>query len=61
MYVYAYIYIYIYIYIHIHTYTYICSRLGYGQFSKSHACFCGLDSGNLTFETVRTNTQHICF
>ena len=23
--------------------------------------FCGLDSGNLKFETVRTNKQHICF
>ena len=33
----------------------------YGQFSKFHVCFCGLDSGNLKFETVRTNKQHICF
>ena len=33
----------------------------YGQFSEFHACFCGLDSGNLKFETVRTNKQHICF
>ena len=33
----------------------------YGQFSKSHVCFCGLDTGNLKFETVRTNKQHICF
>ena len=33
----------------------------YGQFSKCHVCFCGLDPGNLNFETVRTNTQHICF
>ena len=33
----------------------------YGQFSKFHVCFCGLDSGNLKFETVRTNKQYICF
>ena len=33
----------------------------YGQFSKFHVCFCGLDSGNLKFETVRANSQHICF
>ena len=33
----------------------------YGQFSKCHVCFCGLDSGNLKFEIVRTNKQHICF
>ena len=33
----------------------------YGQFSKFHVCFCGLDSGNLKFETVRTNKQRICF
>ena len=33
----------------------------YGQFSKYHVCFCGLDPGNLKFETVRTNKQHICF
>ena len=33
----------------------------YGQFSKCHVCFCGLDPGNLKFETVRTNKQHICF
>ena len=26
---------------------------------KTHVCFCGLDSGNLKFETVRTNRQHI--
>ena len=32
-----------------------------GQFSEFHACFCGLDPGNLKFETVRTNKQHICF
>ena len=34
---------------------------GYGQFSNFHVCFCGLDPGNLKFETVRTNQQHICF
>ena len=33
----------------------------YGQFSTFHACFCGLDPGNLKFETVRTHKQHICF
>ena len=33
----------------------------YGQFSKFQVCFCGLDPGNLKFETVRTNKQHICF
>ena len=33
----------------------------YGQSSKFHVCFCGLDAGNLKFETVRTNEQHICF
>ena len=33
----------------------------YGQFSEFHACFCGLDPGNLKFETVRTHKQHICF
>ena len=33
----------------------------YGQFSKFHVCFCGLDPGNLKFETVRTNKQRICF
>ena len=33
----------------------------YGQFSKFHVCFCGLDPGNLKSETVRTNKQHICF
>ena len=31
------------------------------RFSKFHVCFCGLDSGNLKFETARTNKQHICF
>ena len=33
----------------------------YGQFSKFRACFCGLDSGNLKFETVRANKQHTIF
>ena len=33
----------------------------YGQFSKIHVCFCGLDPGNLKFETARTNKQRICF
>ena len=33
----------------------------YGQFSKCHVRFCDLDPGNLKFETVRTNKQHICF
>ena len=33
----------------------------HGQFSKFHVCCCGLDSGNLKFETVRANKQHICF
>ena len=33
----------------------------YGQFSSFQICFCGLDPGNLKFETVRTNKQHICF
>ena len=33
----------------------------YGQFSKCHVCFCGLDPGNLKVETVRTDKQHICF
>ena len=37
------------------------SRLWHGQFSEFHVCFCGLDSGNLKFETVRTHKQHICF
>ena len=33
----------------------------YGQLSKFHVCFCGLDPGNLKFETVRTHKQRICF
>ena len=40
--------------------TEVCFQL-YGQFSKNHVCFCGLDPGNLKFETVRTHKQHICF
>ena len=28
---------------------------------KISSFFCGLDPGNLKFETVRTNKQHICF
>ena len=28
---------------------------------KFNLCFCGLDHGNLKFETVRTHKQHICF
>ena len=76
-YIYIYIYTYIYIYIYIHTHipmydtnnhtmniTYSCmisTRIIYGQFSKLYVCFCGLDAGNLKFETVRTHTQRICF
>ena len=48
----------VYIYIRIYIYIYIYM---YGQFSEFHVCFCGLDSDNLKFETVRTNKQHICF
>ena len=33
----------------------------YGQFSKFQIVFCGLDPGNLKFETARTNKQRICF
>ena len=36
-------------------------RTRYGKFSKSQICFCGLDPGNLKFETVRTHKQHTCF
>ena len=39
----------------------LAGRMPYGQFSKYHVCFCGLDSGNLKFETVRTHKQHIRF
>ena len=38
-----------------------CELAFYGQFSNYHVCFCGLGSGNLRFETARTNKQHICF
>ena len=31
------------------------ARFEHGQFSDCHVCFCGLDPGNLKFETVRTN------
>ena len=63
-------------YIYIYIYTYVLSAGGgtkqdttktfkplarYGQFSKFHVCYCGLDSGNFKFETVQTNKQHICF
>ena len=37
------------------------SEYTYGQFSEFQVSFCGLDSGNSKFETVRTNKQHICF
>ena len=34
----------------------------YGQFLQNmYVCFCGLDPGNLKFETVRRHKQHICF
>ena len=60
MYVCIYIYIYIYIYKAREPVSAArCPRPAYGQFSKLHVCFCGLDSGNLKFETVRTNKQHI--
>ena len=35
--------------------------IAYGQFSNVHDCFCGLDPGNLKFETVQTRKRHICF
>ena len=42
----------------------VCARdlegTKYGQFSN-FMCFCGLDPGNLKFETVWTNKQHIYF
>ena len=38
-----------------------CPLPHYGQFSKYNVCFCGLDPGNLNFETVRTHKQHVCF
>ena len=33
----------------------------YGQFSEFQICFCGLDPGNLKFETVPTHKRHVCF
>ena len=39
----------------------LISGVRYGPFSKCHVFFCGLDSGNLKYETVRTNRQHTCF
>ena len=39
----------------------VISTSKYGQFSKVNVYVCGLDSGNLKFETVRTHKQHICF
>ena len=73
-YVYIYIYTHIHcVYTHIcihnvdidHTdyyhYYYHHHHYYYGQFSQFHVCFCGLDSGNLKFETVRTHKQAICF
>ena len=36
------------------------SYYDYGQFSKFHVCFCGLDPGNLKFETAWTNRQRTC-
>ena len=63
---YAHIYIYIYIYIHTLQRLVLLDTVNraldkYGQFSKFHVCFCGLDSGDLKFETVRTIKQRICF
>ena len=51
-------YLHTYIRRNMHTYihTYIHT---YGQFSKFQICFCGLDPGNLKFETVRTRKQHV--
>ena len=72
----TYIYIHIYIYIYRPRFTGICVKhkgtlVGfhrirhfqqyYGKFSKFQICFCGLDPGNLRFETVQTNKQRICF
>ena len=61
------IYIYIYISLHIvvvywhyHYYDVLLLPV-YGQFSNCQICFCGLDPGNLEFETVRTNKQHLFF
>ena len=64
IYIYICICVYIYIYIYIHVcheinYTegvamqrnYTEGVAMYGQFSKFHVCFCGLDPGNLQIET----------
>ena len=74
IYTYTFICICMYVYIYIYMYSWCCacelpglpSAVGasagrYGQFSKFHVCFCGLDPGNLKFETVRTHKQHMCF
>ena len=47
--------------INILTISIVCYAYYYGQFSKFQIFFCGLDPGNLKFETVRTNKQRICF
>ena len=52
---YAYYYATLLLFYYYHVYYY------YGQFSKLHVWFCGLDSGNLKFEKVRTNKQHLFF
>ena len=57
----TYLYIYIYTYIsrerererEIHVQIPHRAGKGNGRFSKFHVCFCGLDPGNLKFETVR--------
>ena len=36
-------------------------QVNHGKFSKFQNCFCGLDPGNLKFETVRTHKQHMFF
>ena len=65
------LYIYIYIYISIHdvnisltVFTNICYYnflwMYIRSVFKTSCLFCGLDPGNLKFETVQTNKQHIC-
>ena len=76
IYISIYIYIYIYIQSYTYTHSILRRQAGlqspkvggfrskprrYGQFSEFHVCCCGLDPGNLKFETVRTHKQHICF
>ena len=77
IYIYTHVYIYIYIDIHTYTARangLACPPLStaagrraleysimYGKFSKFKICFCGLDPGNLKFETVRTHEQPIFF